>query len=52
MMKKGCSGSIQIEIYPEQELIDYLCSECRNGGTIVGWHGTKWDNLKEAENIR
>ena len=34
-MKKGCIGEIEIEIYDEQEIIDYWCLECGNGGTSV-----------------
>jgi len=44
--KKKCTGNIEIGFDIENEIIEWWCNNCSEGGKISGWQGTKWDNRK------
>ena len=43
-LKKKCNGNIELGISPEDEAIEWWCTDCDQAGRISGWQGTKWDN--------
>lgn len=45
-MKKQCKGMIELTIHPEDEVIEWWCTDCDEMGQISGWQGTKWDNRR------
>ncbi|TSA28389.1 MAG: hypothetical protein D4R67_03810 [Bacteroidetes bacterium] len=44
--KKKCTGTIDITIDTGNEVIEWQCTTCNEGGRISGWQGSKWDNRK------
>jgi len=42
--KKKCEGTISSEILKENNLIHWVCSKCKNEGTISHWQNTRWNN--------
>ncbi|MFH1159985.1 MAG: hypothetical protein V1733_03440 [bacterium] len=44
--KKKCTGTIVIGMDTENEVIEWHCTTCNEGGKISGWQGSKWDNRK------
>jgi uncharacterized membrane protein YjdF len=42
--KKKCTGTI--ELFFDDEIIEWWCTDCNEAGRISGWQGSKWDNRK------
>jgi len=45
-LTKKCSGTIEIAVNTKEEVIGWHCTKCDEGGKILSWQGTKWDNRK------
>ena len=43
--KKKCFGTINSEFLSDNDEIHWWCTKCKNGGTISGWEGSRWNNL-------
>jgi hypothetical protein len=45
IMKK-CTGTI--ELFFDDEIIEWWCTDCNEAGRISDWQGSKWDNRKQT----
>lgn len=48
---RDCKGSIRTALIPGQEEIVWHCPACGHHGHIRNWHETKWNRLKEVEEL-
>ena len=43
-LESKCKGTIELGINPDDEAIEWWCTDCDEAGRISGWQGTRWDN--------
>jgi len=41
---RSCLGTLEIDFYEDFSAIIWRCPACGDNGTIIGWHGSFWDN--------